>query len=144
MNLDQYLQSDLAQQDVQGLLAIPAEQTEGPTEAVYFADWTRSKEGAWVYVNMDGLVGVYYRPDGDRFIVTDLGEAVRAFRLRTGCSAQLDGELIERLQANTDPRDWLLWPDGVVGRVLATAADLPRAIVRVLLAAHRVASLEAP
>lgn len=77
---------------------------------------------------------------GGRFIVSDLGEAVRALRLRTGRMNLPRGATWEAAAACGAMLD-----DGVLtmpGHV--TAADLPRAIVRVMLAAHRVAALEVP
>ena len=52
--------------------------------------WLRSDVvGVWRKVRLergDSSVSAYYRPDGERYVVTDLGEGVRALRLRTGCS----------------------------------------------------------
>ena len=72
--------------------------------------------------------------------MSDLGEAVRALRLRTGRMNLPRGATWEAAAACGAMLD-----DGVLtmpGHV--TAADLPRAIVRVMLAAHRVAALKVP
>ena len=84
---------------------------------------------------------VYFRAEGDRYLVTDIGEAVRALWLKTG-NLEADGAV------------WRAWESGLeVGgvflgkntlRAYCPAADLPRAIARVMLAALRVASLETP
>lgn len=90
-------------------------------------------------------------PSG-RFIVSDLGEAVRALRLRTGCVLDMRA-MLERIP-------WP-WPDGLnaqvqhsnlraglcndgVLRAYPSGDDLPRIICAVMLAARRVAALEVP
>ena len=94
--------------------------------------------GAWsvVQVTVHGeSVSAYYRPDGDRYVryvVTDLGEGVRALRLRTG--QPLDG--------------WQNWFDGIVDSTAGVirkqdvrADQLPDALCRVMLASLRVAGV---
>lgn len=84
-----YLQSERAVEDVQQLLA-------GPVAGAWHADtfdwWTCRASVAWrvVAVGLDhtytesALGRVYFRAKGDYFVVTDLGEALQALRLRTG------------------------------------------------------------
>lgn len=70
----------------------------------------------------------YYRPDGERYTVTDLGEGVKAKRLRTG----------DLTQPAFEPRTCWQYGD-LLGADKITAADLPDAICRVMLASLRVA-----
>lgn len=152
MTLDSYLASPQAERDVAALLADP--------DAYHKAKWDADDletllelgtSGAWRVVSLEGgdEPRVYFRPEGDRFVVSDLGEAVRALRLRTGCRADEAAEALrEEITAIADEPYGLCmcnrsgtiqaeWTDseGV------PAADLPRAIVAVLRAAGRVASL---
>lgn len=160
MTLEEYLSSPQAVEDVRRLLTYWREshpigqsgdgalwESNGcghrvlslPEEGGGWRDWHILPAGVWTRVDYDDA-GVCFRPDGDRFIVTDLGEAVRALRLRTG-AMRPDVPLNVHAQvitaASLHLHDGELW-----GHVLA--ADLPRAIVALLLAAHRVASLEVP
>lgn len=100
--------------------------------------------GAWSALALEPVgerpeaICVYFRPNGEgRYIVTDLGEAVRALRLRTGWFNWHDA-----IPSGTpDLKPALLTPWGGLW-METTAADLPRAICAVLLAARRVASLQ--
>ena len=145
MTVETYLQSEEAVRDVAALLARgPHERGEVPTESPYawwgfdnFAPWTLARVGFRENPESSAF-GVYFRAEDDRFIVSDLGEAVRALRLRTGRMNLPRGATWEAAAACGAMLD-----DGVLtmpGHV--TAADLPRAIVRVMLAAVRVAALE--
>ncbi len=173
--VEEYLQSEEAVHDVAALLdahnarPFPDGSPHHHAADTQHREWWISRYGAWRRVScrpalyrMDGhdaLAFAYFRPEGDRYVVTDLGEAVRALRLRTGYAADhgaARGPERERLHdAACVPFHGRLridlCLDGQVRAVddvgpagLVAAADLPRAIVRVLLAAHRVASLEAP
>lgn len=104
-------------------------------------------------------VKVYFRGDNARgYLVGDIGEAMRAFRLRTGYAADFGaarGPERERLHdaafaAIGKNSRVELCLDGQLRAVDATspagliaAADLPRAICRVMLAAFRVGRVEA-
>lgn len=112
------------------------------------------KAGAWMELHVAQgdlkLLGAmmlrcsaHYRPDGDRFVVTDLGEGVR-----TACLRGLDlanAEHFERLNAlgrtldadfrQTAPLGWIELRD-------ITAADLPDAICRVMLASLKVSEVQ--
>ena len=91
-------------------------------------------------------VTVYFRTKDDRYIVTDMGEAVRMLRLRTGCRPHVaqDEAKAQVLSLRAHGQDWEMAlccgaieiPHGV------PAADLPRAICAVMLAAYRVGRLE--
>ena len=179
MTIEEYLQSEEAVRDVAAALERRRADTDDPARD----RWIISDGGAWsfafcmgaheptaeeaVYAQRPGepqityptreAAHVYFRPEGDRFIVTDLGEAVRALRLRTGGPLIMPGAARNKLQCqiarlcgnNVLMDDWTLYAanDLYGGNPLdwfsITAADLPRAITRVLLAAHRVASLDA-
>jgi len=131
MPLAEYLASEQAREDVRHMLSL------GVPQAVWFAA-TKSRIsefelGAWIrmMVTVDReTISAFYRPDGDRYVVTDLGEGVRALRLRTG-----------EFMAG-----WENWADGVLESVagvirirFVTADDLPDAICRVMLASLKVA-----
>lgn len=98
-------------------------------------------EPAVVYPTLEA-VHAYFRPEsifGDptsRFIITDLGESVRALRMRTGrvgwCAADYD-------RAHQDNRVHLR-RDALM--ILAGPDDLPSFICRLMLAAYRVASID--
>lgn len=96
----------------------------------------------WIEHDGEPQCRVYYRPDGERFVVTDLGDAVRALRLRTGLRATA----ADALQWNLlDGASGLDVSDGEIAAIdgdtpTVAAPDLPRAICAVLLAANRVAN----
>lgn len=118
--------------------------------------WMLDHEGGWqrAWCNLCPDHIAYYRLEGERYVVTDLGEAVHAQRLRTGRLipyvrvpfvefAEIGpAGLIYAISDKTDgtlrsPDSWIY--QGVLPTV--TSTDLPRAICAVLLAAHRVANL---
>ena len=145
MTLADYLASEAAREDVRRLLSEPrprvvhgdpvgwrhygvqAEPYPAPPSVWcgISVDWGGSLPLAeWKYLT------VYYRPDGERYIVTDLGEGVKAKRLRTG--QHLAG--------------WENWFNGevestagVITLRFVDAGDLADAICRVMLASLRVA-----
>lgn len=112
MPLAEYLASEQAREDVKALLAdSPARDVKLGTGRIWHKPaghasikvqsfdidtmLTLNKRDAWNQVRlsqrddemsgaMTPRVSAYYRPDGDRYVVTDLGEGVRALRLRTG------------------------------------------------------------
>lgn len=91
----------------------------------------------------------YFRPDGDRYIVTDLGEGVRALRLRTGKRAYgpaTGAAMLEKLTlCNIEDSQGNVGALGGLARELELVdvkpADLPDAICRVMLASLRVAGV---
>ena len=163
-DFENYLQSERAVEDARQLLA-------GPVAGVWHADvfdwWTCRASAAWrvVAIGLDhtymesALGHVYFRAEGDHFIVTDLGEALQALRLRTG---QLDwrepGYVRERVDEVcsdfSQPVQAVMDVDGAYGVIGArdvehdlaviTAETLPVALCRVLLGAHRVMELQVP
>ena len=144
MTLAEYLASEQAREDVRLVVAKPHDVLRysgngGPwLERTTLKAWTRlGIEGA------DQYITAYYRPDGDRYVVTDLGEGVR-----TACLRGLDlanAEHFERLNAlgrtldadfrQTAPLGWIELRD-------ITAADLPDAICRVMLASLKVSEVQ--
>ena len=90
------------------------------------------------------LCAAYYRPDGDRYVVTDLGEGVRALRLRTGEKAYGPATgvaMLEKLNLYDaeNPRNALGGMAHELELVGVQQADLPDAICQVMLASLRVA-----
>lgn len=174
MTAAEYLQSEGAAADLAALLAQPDPKFKGTTDGdgVFYLE--RGEAGAWRTVELDQVRGganvtVYYRADGDyrcgsltcgpfcdslghnpTFLVTDLGEGVRALRLRSGSLLNLQ-VLLNRIA----------WPEGLAAQIehsnlraslcadgvlrsYPTADDLPAAIARTMLAASLVAALEVP
>jgi hypothetical protein len=88
------------------------------------------------------LCAAYYRPDGDRYVVTDLGEGVRALRLRTGCThhkaMERSDPMREALRTSGIGNVWSA-ERGIMELDSVTPFDLPSAICRVMLASMRVA-----
>ena len=121
-------------------LSAPAEGLRAWWEVRPQPDVTRDNDPPF-----DRMPVAYFRPDGDRYIVSDLGEAVRALRLRTGV---MDPEIVLPTWASEGycvpyvcANYWPVLAMADAHGVGVSAADLPRAIVRVMLAAHRVAAL---
>lgn len=155
MTLTEYLSSPDAERDVAIVLARSGD------PLTFWVDYEDRTQGAWrvMTVQPDAeAVRVYYRPEGDRYIVSDLGEAQRALRLRTG---RLDVEhLAEEVISGATWADEHDRPAGLTmtGGALRTfnacvygaeidtvaASALPRAIVATMLASHRLATLEIP
>lgn len=143
MSIVEYLESGESVEDV-GLMLGHAQRLNGGTTDSPVG-WLEFDDGAWRVVKWENL-HAYYRAEGDRYVVTDLGEAVRALRLRTGGFLRTE-QIVAAIFDQIPGAHTGVSLDGIVTGALAertAAADLPRAIVRVMLAAHRVASLEAP
>jgi len=91
MTLANYLETPQAREDVgrmtRTLSAAIGSRFRSSAEGLWVDG---AHDGAWVRVGYwDSeedmvLCSIYYRPDGDRFVVTDLGEGVRARALRNG------------------------------------------------------------
>ena len=139
MPLAEYLASEQAREDVKALLD-GREEFVGPDGICLIT----GPEGQWRAVNaLDDageLLGrAYYRPDGDRYVVTDLGEGWRQHRLRTG-RVDWTAEIIAACDYNpyivdTGERATA----GDCENLILKASDLPDAICRVMLASLRVA-----
>jgi len=146
MTLADYIGSEQAREDVRELLA--SDKPQLPVLSMEDLCWVLDEVGAWRRVLIwddaqNKELTANYRPDGDRFVVTDLGEGVR-----TACLRGLDlanAEHFERLNAlgrtldadfrQTAPLGWIELRD-------ITAADLPDAICRVMLASLKVSEVQ--
>ena len=142
MTLSDYLQSEQAREDVRGLCS-----ADGFWLINGLGRLEIAQTGAWRVLWLIGereRLAAYYRPDGDRFVVTDLGEGVRALRLRTGCSQHLAMErsdpMREALRTSGIGNVWST-ERGIMELDNITATDLPDAICRVMLASLRVAEV---
>ena len=143
MTLADHLQTPQAREDVRHMLSCGV-----PSAQWFSATKTRISEfklGAWIRILITAerhSISACYRPDGDRFVVTDLGEGVRALRLRTGCSQYLAMErsdpMREDLRTSGTGNIWTT-ERGIMELDNVTAADLPDAICHVMLASLNVA-----
>jgi hypothetical protein len=146
--LANYLETPQAREDVQALLdsCDGAENSWAEKTLDSGLHWMTEDAGAWWRVGLadSQVYSVYYRPDGDRYVVTDLGEGVRALRLRTGSVSYtyemrciplgLQGARIKDGCVMADHGDPYRADDCIA------AADLPDALCRVMLASLKVAS----
>ena len=149
MNIPDYLKSEQARADVGALLnkTPDAAGSRGRWHSIPepLACLTATPDRAWTRVDIlfaeidaTSPARAYFRPDADRFIVTDLGEAVRALRLRTGAI----GISYERGQSMLHVAgDLRLGWSGEFAVEKCTAANLPAAICRVMFAAYEVSRL---
>ena len=144
MPLAEYLASEQAREDVRLVVAKPDDVLRYSGHGGLWL--IRAALGAWTRLIIETdekQATAYYRPDGDRYVVTDLGEGVR-----TACLRGLDlanAEHFERLNAlgrtldadfrQTAPLGWIELRD-------ITAADLPDAICRVMLASLKVSEVQ--
>jgi|GEM_PF-6839308 len=146
MTLSDYLQSEQAREDVRGLCS-----ADGFWLINGLGRLEIAQTGAWRVLWLIGereRLAAYYRPDGDRFVVTDMGEGVRALRLK-GCDLSVvNGKLREALgrmwRDNLFPIAYAIseLTNGEIGTPYrVSAADLPDAICRVMLASLRVAEV---
>ena len=147
MTLADYIGSEQAREDVRELLA--SDKPQLPVLSMEDLCWVLDEVGAWRRVLIwddaqNKELTANYRPDGDRFVVTDLGEGVRALRLRTGCSQYLAMErsdpMREDLRTSSTGNIWTT-ERGIMELDNVTAADLPEAICRVMLASLNVAGV---
>lgn len=143
MTLADYLASEAAREDVRRLLSEPRPRVVhgDPVGWRHYgvqAEPYPAPPSVWCGISVDWggslplaewkSLTVYYRPDGERYTVTDLGEGIKARRLRTG----------DLTQPAFEPR--ICWQYGdLLGADKITAADLPDAICRVMLASLKVA-----
>lgn len=178
MTMPEYLQSEQAREDVRAMMAeAPLRslngrpKTEGsasriPLPKTLFSyqrlpRWNRlkvSRKDAYELMGFEDLVSAYYRPDGDRYIVTDLGEGVRALRMRTGVGFV---DLLQKCRRSKEANHFYglfgqihdatigagNWERGLaIGALLdvgtyADESNLPDAICRVMLASLRAAEV---
>lgn len=138
MTLSEYLQSEQAREDVRELF--DSDKPSLPVMSIEDLCLVRDEVGAWRSVmiwddNQHKELTAYYRPDGDRYVVTDLGEGVRALRLRTG-------DVLARHPYIPDGTNYTNTHSGVlVADPEPSAPELPDALCRVMLASLRVAEV---
>ena len=144
MTLAEYLASEQAREDVRLVVAKPHDVLRysgngGPwLERTTLKAWTRlGIEGA------DQYITAYYRPDGDRYVVTDMGEGVRALRLRTGwIHGRANGHAMQ--ERETLASGGVGWVAGMSGDIELDGVkedQLPDALCRVMRASLRVANI---
>ena len=139
MTLSDYLQSEQAREDVRELF--DSDKPSLPVMSIEDLCLVRDEVGAWRSVmiwddNQNKELTAYYRPDGDRYVVTDMGEGVRALMLRTG-NLNTDAPLVVSEIRRAGAGEW----GHLVAALVTSAADLPDAICRVMLASLRVAGV---
>lgn len=147
--LETFLSNPRAVDLVRELLALPTDPVRPPTVVVvpgtdpwFGRNVLRAfRHHAWTHVMLTDQRerdhSVYFRPDADHYIVTDLGEAAHAYRLRTSA---LHPDVPLNVHAQVITAASLHLHEGVLWGSFS-AADLPPAIVAVLRASHHVASL---
>ena len=115
----------------------------------YGGIWRIAETGPWFSVTLSNrphlppVATCYYRPEGHRFLVTDLGRGVLDLRLRTGQMWSWGKDLHSLIPVGVDLCDRsVACKVNVAGEALANAHILPEAICSVLLASFRIASLE--
>lgn len=138
--VERYLQSKKARVDIAKLRSDFARCVKGTasTNACYME---YEQDGAWEALDMRAALclTVYVRPCEDRFIVSDLGEGVRALRIRSG--RVYPWEVGHRFSFKS--LDVHFSGDAIeLDEVRCRVDELPEAITRVLLACYRVANLE--
>lgn len=138
MDIETYLKSEAAREDVRALLKIPMNPAFQRGEDF---DFESRPEKAWLRVEATRGHLVFVRCYVHRAlrgsVVTDLGDGVRALRLKSGnwntdlsdFEVSIDGKVImlgDQVMHREDPDD----------------ANLPDAICRVMLASYKVANLD--
>ena len=143
MTLADHLQTPQAREDVRHMLSCGV-----PSAQWFSATKTRISEfklGAWIRILITAerhSISACYRPDGDRFVVTDLGEGFRAACLRgfDRCEREHMQQLAELAQ--TFPSDFdEEAPLGWLELRKVEAKDLPDALCRVMLASIKVSEV---
>ena len=162
MPLAEYLASEQAREDVRQLF--DGDKPRFPVMSMEDLCLVRDEVGAWRSVmiwddNQNKELTAYYRPDGDRYVVTDLGEGVRALRIRTGAKYI---DILQKCRRTTRHNHFYgafgqiydatigagNWERGSgIGALFdasteADKANLPDAICRVMLASLKVAEVQ--
>ena len=143
MTLADHLQTPQAREDVRHMLScgVPSAQWFSATKTRI----SEFKSGAWIRILITAerhSISACYRPDGDRFVVTDLGEGFRAACLRgfDRCEREHMQQLAELAQ--TFPSDFdEEAPLGWLELRKVEAKDLPDALCRVMLASIKVSEV---
>lgn len=145
-NLAEYLASEQAREDVRDG-ALELGRCRNLRRGIDFA-WMRFDiVGMWRKVSIEQgqdadalVVTAYYRPDGDRYVVTDMGEGVRALRLRTGVlHSRAAAEAAKARQGICRDQEWTMGGTADLELEGFKPEQLPDAICRVMLASLRVA-----
>lgn len=164
MDIETYLKSEAAREDVRALLAlwIPHHGTTQSHIGHEGRIWHASLAQAWTHIEVtndrEQRPAVYCRRDGERFIVSDLGEGMKAFALRTGYFG--DPNELPSPFWRTVPEAVACWPDGCrwhggalwadgaertendwIGKGVK-AEDLAETICLLMLASYKVANLD--
>jgi hypothetical protein len=143
MLLAEYLASEQAREDVKALL--DGDKPSLPVMSMEDLCLVRDEVGAWRSVmiwddNQNKELTAYYRPDGDRYVVTDLGDGVRALRLRTGVlHSRAAAEAAKARQGICRDQEWTMGGTADLELEGFKPEQLPDAICRVMLASLRVA-----
>lgn len=143
MTLAEYLASEQAREDVRQLF--DGDKPSLPVMSIEDLCLVRDEVGAWRSVmiwddNQNKELTAYYRPDGDRYVVTDLGEGVRALRLRTGVlHSRAAAEAAKARQGICRDQEWTMGGTADLELEGFKPEQLPDAICRVMLASLRVA-----
>jgi hypothetical protein len=139
MNITDYLKSEQARAAVAEMLAMPRWQLPFEIE----------ENGPWKRITHDAGVRCYFRPEvandqacnllkhKNRFIVTDLGEALLALRLRTGIF-HIDAIAKVRISLTNENG---VFKNGADVMSIVDAEILPDAICSVMLASYEVSRL---
>lgn len=140
-NLAEYLASEQAREDVRLVVAKPHDVLRYSGNGGPWLERTTLK--AWTRLGIDGAdqyITAYYRPDGDRYVVTDLGDGVRALRLRTGVlHSRAAAEAAKARQGICRDQEWTMGGTADLELEGFKPEQLPDAICRVMLASLRVA-----
>lgn len=142
-NFAEYLASEQAREDVKALL--DGDKPSLPVMSMEDLCLVRDEVGAWRSVmiwddNQNKELTAYYRPDGDRYVVTDLGDGVRALRLRTGVlHSRAAAEAAKARQGICRDQEWTMGGTADLELEGFKPEQLPDAICRVMLASLRVA-----
>jgi hypothetical protein len=163
MSIPTYLESSQAREDVRALLDDAPKLTRANGRPKPAGEAGRiigdsallglRRDGAWTRIRLsrkwsnglgwDILATAYHRPYDNLFAVSDLGEGWRAHRLRTG---RIDWTAAINAGCDYDVHivdsGGELSTAGDCESMATTAADLPDAICRVLLASWKVANLD--
>lgn len=117
-----------------GVLSVP--------EGTSWRDWhlVDDAETAWLMVEFEET-RAFFRPDGEHtFLVTDLGTALLARRLRTGYVVAVDPRPAEVFRFVLGDTKWRIIGDACCC-LHVPARDLPRALCQILRTAHQGAAL---
>lgn len=150
MTLPEYLGTPQAREDVRSLVerwSVHHGTTQGhvgTSGQILHA----SQAGVWTRIELatgqEWRPMAYFRPEGGRFVVTDLGEGVRELRLRTGMNPRLamhEASLIAPADVQKYPHLGWFSVVGSVELLAVSEANLPDALCRVMLASINVAGV---